>query len=124
MRRGWRGRDRLPDTWSDIAGVDRDTRWARRLGYVPRSLVDPAHAAVINGLLAPDVADVSRAEEIGGRVRGRAPQGRGAGVELDARWSKCRPIPMPSVCLRVPRHCGNSNLAVRPREPNYARSME
>ncbi|MBV9461721.1 MAG: CoA ester lyase [Bradyrhizobium sp.] len=53
-----------PYTWSDIDGVERDTRWARRLGYVARSLVDPAHAAVINGLLTPDTAEVSRAEKI------------------------------------------------------------
>jgi citrate lyase subunit beta/citryl-CoA lyase len=53
-----------PYTWSDIEGVTRDTRWARRLGYVARSLVDPAHATVINVLLTPDAAEVRRAEEI------------------------------------------------------------
>jgi citrate lyase subunit beta/citryl-CoA lyase len=63
-----------PYTWSDIEGV---TRWARRLGYVARSLVDPAHAAVINGLLTPDAAEVSRAEKIvaafeAARARGEA----------------------------------------------------
>src|SRR5262249_18758696 len=42
-----------PYTFSDIEGVARDTRWARRLGYVAKSLVDPAHAAVINALLPP-----------------------------------------------------------------------
>ena len=66
-----------PYTWSDIEGVTRDTRWARRLGYVARSLVDPAHAAVINGLLTPDAAEVSRAEKIvaafeAARARGEA----------------------------------------------------
>jgi citrate lyase subunit beta / citryl-CoA lyase len=71
-----------PYTWSDIEGVERDTRWARRLGYVARSLVDPAHAAVINRLLTPDAADVSRAEQIvavfeAARARGEAR------VELD-----------------------------------------
>jgi citrate lyase subunit beta/citryl-CoA lyase len=53
-----------PYTWSDIEGVERDTRWARRLGYVARSLVDPAHAAVINRLLTPDETEIRRAEEI------------------------------------------------------------
>lgn len=71
-----------PYTWSDIEGVTHDTRWARRLGYVARSLVDPAHAAVINGLLTSDAADVRRAEKIvttfeAARARGEAR------VELD-----------------------------------------
>jgi citrate lyase subunit beta / citryl-CoA lyase len=53
-----------PYTWSDIEGVTRDTRWAARLGYVAKSLVDPAHAAVVNGILAPDDDDMRRAREI------------------------------------------------------------
>jgi citrate lyase subunit beta / citryl-CoA lyase len=53
-----------PYTWSDAAGVERDTRWARRLGYVAKSLVDPAHAAIVNGILAPDEAELRRAREI------------------------------------------------------------
>jgi citrate lyase subunit beta / citryl-CoA lyase len=53
-----------PYTWSDIEGVMRDTRWARRLGYGAKSLVDPAHAAVINGLLAPDGDELRRARDI------------------------------------------------------------
>jgi citrate lyase subunit beta / citryl-CoA lyase len=50
-----------PYTWSDIEGVRCDTYWARRLGYVAKSLVDPAHAAVINGILAPDEDEIRRA---------------------------------------------------------------
>jgi citrate lyase subunit beta/citryl-CoA lyase len=53
-----------PYTWSDIQGVERDTRWARRLGYVAKSLVDPAHAAIVNGLLAPDDDEIRRARDI------------------------------------------------------------
>ncbi len=71
-----------PYTWSDIEGVERDTRWARRLGYVARSLVDPAHAAVINGLLTPDKADVSRAETIVAAFEAARARGE-ARVELD-----------------------------------------
>src|SRR5579859_7064910 len=52
-----------PYTWSDVDGVHRDTRWAARLGYVAKSLVDPAHAAVINGVLAPDEDEIRRARE-------------------------------------------------------------
>ncbi len=71
-----------PYTWSDIEGVTRDTRWARRLGYVARSLVDPAHAAVINGLLTPDSADVCRAEQIVATFEAARARGE-ARVELD-----------------------------------------
>jgi citrate lyase subunit beta / citryl-CoA lyase len=53
-----------PYTWSDIEGVARDTRWARRLGYVAKSLVDPAHAAIINGILAPGDDEIRRARDI------------------------------------------------------------
>jgi citrate lyase subunit beta / citryl-CoA lyase len=71
-----------PYTWSDIEGVERDTRWARRLGYVARSLVDPAHAAVINGLLTPGVAEVSHAERIVAAFEAARARGE-ARVELD-----------------------------------------
>jgi citrate lyase subunit beta/citryl-CoA lyase len=53
-----------PYTWSDIEGVRRDTSWARRLGYVAKSLVDPAHVAVINGILSPDDEEIRRAHQI------------------------------------------------------------
>jgi citrate lyase subunit beta/citryl-CoA lyase len=53
-----------PYTWSDIEGVARDARWARRLGYVAKSLVDPAHAAVVNGILSPDDDEIRRARNI------------------------------------------------------------
>jgi citrate lyase subunit beta / citryl-CoA lyase len=53
-----------PYTWSDIEGVARDARWARRLGYVAKSLVDPAHAAIINGILAPGDDEIRRARDI------------------------------------------------------------
>ena len=53
-----------PTTWSDLDGVERDTRWARRLGYGARSLVDPAHAALINRLLTPDDEELRRARAI------------------------------------------------------------
>lgn len=53
-----------PYTWSDLAGVERDTRWARRLGYVAKSLVDPAHAAVVNSVFDPSDGDLMRARDI------------------------------------------------------------
>jgi citrate lyase subunit beta/citryl-CoA lyase len=53
-----------PYTWSDVEGVRRDTRWARRLGYVAKSLVDPMHAPVINGILSPLEEEMHRARRI------------------------------------------------------------
>jgi citrate lyase subunit beta/citryl-CoA lyase len=71
-----------PYTWSDVEGVERDTRRARRLGYVARSLVDPAHAVVINGLLTPNADDVSRADKIVATFEAARSRGE-ARVELD-----------------------------------------
>lgn len=53
-----------PYTWSDAEGAERDTRWARRLGYVAKSLVDPKHAAIVNGVLTPNDDDLRRARDI------------------------------------------------------------
>jgi citrate lyase subunit beta/citryl-CoA lyase len=53
-----------PYTWSDIEGVARDARWARRLGYVAKSLVDPGHAAVINRVLSPGEEEIRYARNI------------------------------------------------------------
>jgi citrate lyase subunit beta/citryl-CoA lyase len=53
-----------PYTFSDSDGVARDTRWARRLGYTAKSLVDPAHAAIVNDVLTPGPAELHRALEV------------------------------------------------------------
>ena len=66
-----------PYTWRDTAALETDTRWARRLGYKAKSLVAPAHAAVINAILTPSPGDVARAREVvaafeAARARGEA----------------------------------------------------
>ena len=53
-----------PFTWRDTADVERDTIWARRLGYRAKSVVDPVHAAIVNRVLTPDADDVRRASDI------------------------------------------------------------
>jgi citrate lyase subunit beta/citryl-CoA lyase len=53
-----------PYTWSDVVGVERDTRWARRLGYTAKSGVDLAHAAIINRVLTPSATELDRAGRI------------------------------------------------------------
>ena len=49
-----------PYTFSDVKGAAADARYARRLGYRMKSLVDPAHAAAINKALTPDLAKARR----------------------------------------------------------------
>ncbi len=71
-----------PYTWSDLAGVERDTRWARRLGYVAKSLVDPAHAAVVNGVFDPSDDDLARAAGIVAAFEAARARGEGR-VEVD-----------------------------------------
>jgi citrate lyase subunit beta / citryl-CoA lyase len=53
-----------PYTWSDLDGVTRDTRWARRLGYSAKSLVDPAHAQAVNDVLTPSDEELAHARAI------------------------------------------------------------
>ena len=71
-----------PYTWSDLGGVERDTRWARRLGYGARSLVDPAHAAIVNGVLSPGEGEVLRARRVVAAFDTARSAGQGR-VELD-----------------------------------------
>jgi len=71
-----------PYTWSDTEGVERDTRWARRLGYVAKTLVDPAHAAVINGVLTPSEEDMRSAGKIVAAFEAARAKGK-ARVEVD-----------------------------------------
>ncbi|CAG1007308.1 Citrate lyase subunit beta [Burkholderiales bacterium] len=53
-----------PYTWCDAEGVERDARWARRLGYRAKSLVDPAHAAIVNGVMTPSAGEVAQARRV------------------------------------------------------------
>lgn len=49
---------------ADAEGVERETRWARRLGYKAKSTVDPAHPAIINRMLTPNATELARARTI------------------------------------------------------------
>ena len=71
-----------PYTFSDAEGVERETRWARRLGYVAKSLVDPAHAAIINGVFTPGEDELRRARAIVAAFEAARQRGGGR-VELD-----------------------------------------
>jgi citrate lyase subunit beta / citryl-CoA lyase len=49
-----------PYTFSDVEGAAADARYARRLGYRMKSLVDPAHVAAVNRALTPSLARARR----------------------------------------------------------------
>jgi len=53
-----------PYTFSDTRGAAAEARRAKQLGYRAKSLVSPAHAAVINRVFTPTAAEVSRARRI------------------------------------------------------------
>jgi len=71
-----------PYTFLDAAGLEAETRDARRLGMTAKSCVAPAHAGVINRLLTPDAEAVARARRMVETFD--AAQARGLGtVEMD-----------------------------------------
>lgn len=49
-----------PYTFSDVKGAVADARWARRMGYRMKSLVDSAHAKAVNRVFTPNVAAAGR----------------------------------------------------------------
>jgi citrate lyase subunit beta/citryl-CoA lyase len=53
-----------PYTFSDVKGALADARYARRLGYRMKSLVDPSHARAINKVFTPSSAELSKARKI------------------------------------------------------------
>lgn len=53
-----------PYTFGDEAGAEAEARSARRLGYKAKSLVSPAHAAVVNRALTPSAEEVARARRL------------------------------------------------------------
>jgi citrate lyase subunit beta/citryl-CoA lyase len=71
-----------PYTFSDADGVTQETRWARRMGYVAKSLVDPTHAPMINGILSPSADELARARRLVAAFDTARAAGQGR-VELD-----------------------------------------
>ena len=85
-----------PYTFSDTEGAESDARVARRLGYVAKSAVAPAHPAVINRVFTPTSDEVERARQLvaafeAARARGldRA-EFEGALVEIPTYQNACR----------------------------------
>ena len=71
-----------PFTWRDPQGVERDTRWARRLGYKAKSVVAPEHATIVNRVLTPSADEIARAREIVAAFESARARGK-PGVEVD-----------------------------------------
>src|SRR5581483_1164443 len=53
-----------PYTFADSDGCEVDARYARQLGYVAKSAVDPHHASIINRVMTPSVEEVREAHAI------------------------------------------------------------
>jgi citrate lyase subunit beta/citryl-CoA lyase len=53
-----------PYTFGDAKGAAADARYARRLGYRMKSLVDPSHAKVINAAFTASAAELKKAKRI------------------------------------------------------------
>ena len=53
-----------PYTFGDVKGAVADARYAKRLGYRMKSLVDPAHAKAINGVFSASKKELAHARRI------------------------------------------------------------
>jgi len=53
-----------PYTFSDVKGAAADARYAKRLGYRMKSLVEPAHAKAVNAVFTPSATDLARARRV------------------------------------------------------------
>jgi len=53
-----------PYTFSDVKGALADARYAKRLGYRMKSLVDPSHARAINAVFTPSARELAHARKV------------------------------------------------------------
>jgi citrate lyase subunit beta/citryl-CoA lyase len=53
-----------PYTFSDVKGAVADARYAKRLGYRMKSLVEPAHARPINGVFTASAPELAKARKL------------------------------------------------------------
>ena len=92
-----------PFTWRDPKGVERDTQWARRLGYKAKSAVAPEHVAIINRVLTPSAEDITRAKKIVSAFESARSRGKQS-VEVDGSL------------VEVPTWLNATRLLMRARE--------
>jgi citrate lyase subunit beta / citryl-CoA lyase len=53
-----------PYTFRDVKGAVADARYAKRLGYRMKSLVDPSHVKAINAVFTPSRAELAKARKV------------------------------------------------------------
>jgi citrate lyase subunit beta/citryl-CoA lyase len=53
-----------PYTFSDAKGAAADARYAKRLGYRMKSLVDPSHVKAVNAVFTPSAAEIAKARTV------------------------------------------------------------
>ena len=53
-----------PYTFSDVKGAAADARYAKRLGYRMKSLVDPSHARAVNKVFTPGRKELDQARRV------------------------------------------------------------
>ena len=53
-----------PYTFSDVKGAIADARYAKKLGYRMKSLVDPSHAKALNAVFTPSSLEIRKARRI------------------------------------------------------------
>jgi citrate lyase subunit beta/citryl-CoA lyase len=68
----------------DLAGLDRDTRFARRLGYTARLAIHPEQVAVINEAFTPTADEIAYCERLLDAFRAAEAEGHAA-VRFEGR---------------------------------------
>jgi citrate lyase subunit beta/citryl-CoA lyase len=96
-----------PYTFSDVKGAVADTKWAKRLGYKAKSLVDPAHAAAINRVLTPSARELEQAR----RVVAAFERARASGRERANVGGKLVEVPVYAAAKRLLASSGRTQPA-------------
>lgn len=99
-----------PYTFSDVKGAVADTRYARRLGYRMKSLVDPSHARAINAALTPSAAELAKA----GRIVAAFEKARAAGKERARVDGALIEVPIYAAAKRLLQSSGGSHAHTPP----------
>ena len=87
-----------PYTYADTDGLQREARYARRLGYRGKALVRPDHAAVLNAVFTPPPDDLALARDIIAGFEAARKKGEdralvnGLWVEVPAYRNACRTV--------------------------------
>lgn len=90
-----------PYTFSDAKGAGADARWAARMGYRMKSLVDPSHAKAVNKALTPDVARA-------GRIVAAFEKARAAGKERASVGGLLVEVPVYAAAKRLLESAGRT----------------